>query len=107
MDCIFEDNTGNCLRTRLARDLDQIEREVTGQNSEPPLSVALEQAGNIVAEVVDDLQKTDAEEIIEKDGAQNDEIGKNRKTLRLSMRPYYLSFFRHFFFFSLLLLNIP
>lgn len=79
LDCVFEDNTGNCLRMRLARDLDKIEREVTGKKSEQPISVVVEQAGSIIADVVDDLQETGAEEIIGEDEAQDDEIGKKRK----------------------------
>ncbi|XP_014472142.1 PREDICTED: uncharacterized protein LOC106743121 [Dinoponera quadriceps] len=79
LECIFEDNSANCLRTRLARDLDQIEREVTGKKSQPPMSVVLEQAGGIIAEVVDDLQETGAEGIIGEDEAQDDEIEETRK----------------------------
>lgn len=72
LECMFTDNAGNCLRTRLARDLDQIELEVTGKRSEPPMSAVVEQAGNIIAEVVDDLQKNGAEEIEKENDAQND-----------------------------------
>lgn len=77
LECMFTDNAGNCIRTRLARDLDRIELEVTGKKSEPPMSAVVEQAGNIIAEVVDDLQENDAEEIVEEDDAQNDNIGEN------------------------------
>lgn len=76
LECMFTDNAGNCLRTRLAHDLDQIELEVTGKKSETPVSVVVEQASNIIAEVVDDLQENDAEEIVEEDDAQ-DNIGEN------------------------------
>lgn len=76
LECMFTDNAGNCLRTRLARDLDQIELKVTGKRSETPMSVVIEQASNIIAEVVDDLQENDAEEIVEEDDAQ-DNIGEN------------------------------
>ncbi|XP_025992126.1 uncharacterized protein LOC105194223 [Solenopsis invicta] len=78
LECIFTDNAGNCLRKRLARDLDRIELEVTGKKSEIPMSVVVEQAGNIVAEVVDDLQNG-AEEIVEGDGSRNDNIEEARK----------------------------
>ncbi|XP_012522277.1 uncharacterized protein LOC105828481 [Monomorium pharaonis] len=88
LECMFADNAGNCFRTRLARDLDRIELEVTGKNSEPPMSAVIEQAGNIVAEFVDDLQKNDgiitdnAEEIVEKDGhieeARKKKFGKKK-----------------------------
>jgi len=74
--CIFTNNARSC-RTRLARDLDQIELEVTGKKSEPPMSAVIEQAGNVIAEVVDDLQENNAEEIIKEDDAQNDNIGEN------------------------------
>ncbi|KYM84136.1 hypothetical protein ALC53_05513 [Atta colombica] len=77
--CIFTNNARSCLRTRLARDLDQIELEVTGKKSEPPMSAVIEQAGNVIAEVVDDLQENNAEEIIKEDDAQNDNIEEARK----------------------------
>ncbi|XP_072749208.1 uncharacterized protein [Anoplolepis gracilipes] len=78
-DCIFASNAGNCLKSRLARDLDQIELEVTGKKSEPPVSTVVAQAGNIIAEVVDDLQKTGAEGIIEEDDVQDDNVEEARK----------------------------
>ncbi|KYN33542.1 hypothetical protein ALC56_12254 [Trachymyrmex septentrionalis] len=79
LECIFTNNARSCLRTRLARDLDQIELEVTGKKSEPPMSAVIEQAGNVIAEVVDDLQENNAEEIIKEDDAQNDNIEEARK----------------------------
>lgn len=75
LECMFTDNAGNCLRTRLARDLDQIELKITGKKSETPMSVVVEQASNIIAEVIDDLQENDAEEIVEEDAQDN--IGEN------------------------------
>ncbi|XP_071553289.1 uncharacterized protein [Temnothorax nylanderi] len=78
LECMFTDHAGNCLRTRLARDLDQIELEITGKKNEPPMSAVVEQAGNIIAEVVDDLQENGAEEIVEEDDAQ-DNIEEARK----------------------------
>lgn len=80
LDCMFASNAGSCLRSRLDRDLDQIELEVTGKKSEPPMSTVVAQAGNIIAEVVDDLQETGAEGIIEDDDAQDDNVGKNQKS---------------------------
>lgn len=71
LECMFTDNAGNCLRTRLARDLDQIELEVTGKRSEPAISAVVEQASNIIAEVVDDLQENGAEEVEEENDAQD------------------------------------
>lgn len=73
--CFLTDTTGNCLRTRLAHNLDRIELEVTGKKSETPMSVVIEQAGNVAAEFVDDLQENDAEEIIEE--TRDDNIGEN------------------------------
>ncbi|XP_071651412.1 uncharacterized protein [Temnothorax longispinosus] len=78
LECMFTDHAGNCLRTRLARDLDQIELEITGKKSEPTMSAVVEQAGNIIAEVVDDLQENGAEEIVEENDAQ-DNIEEARK----------------------------
>ncbi|XP_011643638.1 uncharacterized protein LOC105431256 [Pogonomyrmex barbatus] len=83
LECMFTDNAGNCIRTRLARDLDRIELEVIGKKSEPSMSAVVEQAGNIIAEVVDGLQEDGAEEIrgrIEEDDAQGN-IGENRITV--------------------------
>lgn len=76
LECMFEDNAGNCLRTRLARDLDRIEVEVTGKKNEPPMSAVIEQAGTIIAEIVDDLQESGAKEIVEEDEVQDQNIGK-------------------------------
>ncbi|KAH0946747.1 hypothetical protein HN011_006474 [Eciton burchellii] len=72
LECMFEDNAGYCLRTSLARDLDRIELEVTGKKNEPPVSAVVEQAGSIIAEIVDDLRETGGKGIIEEDNAQDD-----------------------------------
>jgi len=80
LDCMFVNNAGSCLRSRLARNLDQIELEVTGKKSEPPMSAVVAQAGNIIAEVIDDLQETGTEGIIEEDDGQDDNVGKNQKS---------------------------
>ncbi|KAL6443748.1 hypothetical protein ACFW04_001676 [Cataglyphis niger] len=79
LDCMLASNTGSCLRSRLSRDLDQIELEVTGKKSEPPMSTVVAQAGNIIAEIVDDLQENGAEGIIEEDDAQDDNAEEARK----------------------------
>ncbi|XP_029176273.1 uncharacterized protein LOC114944509 [Nylanderia fulva] len=79
LDCMFANNAGSCLRSTLDRDLDRIELEVTGKKSEPPMSTVVAQAGNIIAEVVDDLQETGAEGIIEEDDAQGDNVEEARK----------------------------
>lgn len=76
LECLFENNAGNCLRTRLARDLDEIESEVTGKKSEMPMSAVIEQAGNVIAEVVGELQESGTEGIIEENDAQNDGVGE-------------------------------
>ncbi|XP_011150114.1 uncharacterized protein LOC105189588 [Harpegnathos saltator] len=87
LECIFEDNSSNCLRTRLARDLDEIEREVTGKKGEPPMSVVLEQAGGTIAEVIEDLQETGVEGIIGEDEkieeARKIKFGKKKKKRQL------------------------
>lgn len=79
LDCMFVNNAGSCLRSRLARNLDQIELEVTGKKSEPSISTVVAQAGNIIAEVIDDLQETGVEGIIEEDGDQDGNMGKNQR----------------------------
>ncbi|XP_012230619.1 uncharacterized protein [Linepithema humile] len=79
LECMFEDNVGSCFRTRLARDLDRIELDVTGKQSDPPISVVVERAGSVIADFVDDLQEADAEEIIEENEAQNDNAEEARK----------------------------
>ncbi|XP_035720562.1 uncharacterized protein LOC118440916 [Vespa mandarinia] len=69
LECVFEDNIGNCLRKRLARDIDRIEIEVSGKKSEPPMSEVIEQTGNFIAEFVSDVQEElqeDEEEIAER-----------------------------------------
>lgn len=70
LECVFEDNIGNCLRKRLARDIDRIEIEVSGKKSEPPMSEVIEQTGNFIAEFVSDVQEElqeDEEEIAERE----------------------------------------
>lgn len=106
LDCMFASNTGSCLRSRLSRDLDQIELEVTGKKSEPPLSTVVAQAGNIIAEIVDDLQENGAEGIIE-DDAQDDNVGKDQKSnnkIITSMRNEIILFLStylfHYFYFN-------
>lgn len=79
LECMFEDNAGNCLRTRMARDLDRIEMEVTGKKNEPPMSAVIEQAGTIIAEIIDDLQVSGAKGIVEEDEAQDENTGKRNK----------------------------
>ncbi|XP_078035266.1 uncharacterized protein LOC144469173 [Augochlora pura] len=69
-DCVFQENTVDCLRTRLARDLDQTEIQMTGKLSEPPLSAVMEQTGNFVAEVVDSIQNPEEEELEGQAGEQ-------------------------------------
>ncbi|KAK1129648.1 hypothetical protein K0M31_019362 [Melipona bicolor] len=56
LNCLLRDNTVGCLRTRLGKSLDEIEVRVTGKDSETPMSAVIEQAGNFVAEVIDDVQ---------------------------------------------------
>lgn len=56
LDCALQENTLGCLGARLARSMDRIEMQVTGKKSETPMSVVIEQAGNFVAELVDDIQ---------------------------------------------------
>lgn len=110
LECMFEHNAGNCLRARLARDLDRIELEVTGKRSEPPMSAVIERAGNIIAEVVDELQETGADGIVDdEDGAQDDDIGENDDFFYFSSKIIIFQFtkaqslnsaYRYFFFSS-------
>ncbi|EZA50728.1 hypothetical protein DMN91_001404 [Ooceraea biroi] len=82
LECLFAESTGHCLRTKLARDLDQIELQVTGKKSEPPVSVVIEEAGNILAEIVDDVQETGGRGFFEEDDAQDDNTEMARKKKR-------------------------
>ncbi|XP_015172143.1 PREDICTED: uncharacterized protein LOC107064232 [Polistes dominula] len=87
LECIFEDNVGNCLKKRLARDIDRIEIEVSGKKSEPPMSEVIEQTGNFIAEFVSDVQEElqeDDEEVAERDAnvdgqARRKKYGKKKK----------------------------
>ncbi|XP_043675162.1 uncharacterized protein LOC122632450 [Vespula pensylvanica] len=87
LECIFQDNIGNCLRKRLARDIDRIEIEVSGKKSEPPMSEVIEQTGNFIAEFVSDVQEElqeDEEEIAEREAgvdgqARRKKYGKKKK----------------------------
>ena len=78
LNCLLEDNTVGCLSTRLGRNLDEIEVGVTGKNSETPMSAVIEQAGNFVAEVIDDVQNPGrSDEVAET--ADAGEQGENRE----------------------------
>lgn len=78
LNCVLEDNAVGCMTTRLARDIDRIEVQVTGKKSEVPMSAVIEQAGNFVAEVIDDIQNPgEAEEDVEDDGEQ----GENKREI--------------------------
>ncbi|OAD54293.1 Protein lethal(3)malignant blood neoplasm 1 [Eufriesea mexicana] len=78
LDCVLESNSIGCLGTRLARNIDQIEMQVTGKKSETPMSMVIEQAGNFVAEVIDDVQNPGrSEEVAE--SADAGEQGENSK----------------------------
>lgn len=75
LECMFTD-TGNCLRTRLARDLDQIEVEIIGKRSEPPISAVLEQAGDVIADVINDVQENGFAGILEEKDSRDGDIGE-------------------------------
>ncbi|XP_076292648.1 uncharacterized protein LOC143214938 [Lasioglossum baleicum] len=75
--CVFEDNTLDCLKTRLARDLDHAELQVAGKMSDPPLSAVIEQTGNYVAEVVDTVQNPEKED--PEDQAADQVEGRRKK----------------------------
>ncbi|KZC08627.1 PREDICTED: uncharacterized protein LOC107186806 [Dufourea novaeangliae] len=79
LDCVWEDNTMGCLRTRLARDIDRIEMQVTGKKSETPMSAVIEQAGNFMAEVVDDIQNPDKAEQVEEEPEADEKVEGRRK----------------------------
>ncbi|KAK2588994.1 hypothetical protein KPH14_001843 [Odynerus spinipes] len=74
LECIFDDNVSNCLRKRLARDIDRIEVEVSGKKSEPPMSAVIEEAGNFIGELVSDVQEEiteDVAEVAERDASED------------------------------------
>ncbi|XP_043262391.1 uncharacterized protein LOC122403121 [Colletes gigas] len=84
--CVLKENAMECLRTRLARDIDRIEMQVTGAKSETPISAVIEQAGNFVAEVVDDFQNPgradgagEETEAGEQEEGRMKKIGKKKK----------------------------
>ena len=77
LNCLLEDNTVACLSTRLGRNLDEIEARVTGKSSETPMSAVIEQAGNFVAEVIDDVQNPGRSDQVA-ETADAGEQGENR-----------------------------
>ncbi|XP_053987306.1 uncharacterized protein LOC128892452 [Hylaeus anthracinus] len=80
LECVLEDNAMGCLRTRLARDIDRIEMQVTGEKSETPMSAVIEQAGNFVAEIVDDMQNpARADDLEEQSGEEEGRRNKGKK----------------------------
>ncbi|XP_076241630.1 uncharacterized protein LOC143183793 [Calliopsis andreniformis] len=79
LDCVFEDNSIGCLRTRLARDIDQVEMQVTGKKSEMPMSAVLEQTSSFVAEVIDDVQDSETTEEAEEDTEVGEQVEGRRK----------------------------
>ncbi|CAK9798772.1 hypothetical protein ANTPLA_LOCUS1765 [Anthophora plagiata] len=80
LNCVLEENTVGCLTTRLARNMDQIEMQVTGKKPETPMSAVIEQTGSFVAEIVDDLQNPGkAENLEEKTDIAEQEEGRGQK----------------------------
>ncbi|XP_003702920.1 uncharacterized protein LOC100877131 [Megachile rotundata] len=79
LNCVLEDDSMGCLRTRLARDIDSIEVQVTGKQSEVPMSAVIEQAGSFVADIVDDIQETGSVEEVEEQDVQVEGRGKKLK----------------------------
>lgn len=68
LECILEANSASCARKRIAKEIDQIEFDVTGKRGEVPMSVVLQESGKFIAEGLNTLfgaEKTD--------DAQNDE----------------------------------
>ncbi|XP_017884525.1 uncharacterized protein LOC108627679 [Ceratina calcarata] len=79
LNCIADDDTLGCLTSRLARDIDQIEVQVTGRTSETPMSSVIEQAGNFVAELIDDVQHPEQPAETEQEEGRGKKIGKRKK----------------------------
>ncbi|XP_076757151.1 uncharacterized protein LOC143427126 [Xylocopa sonorina] len=82
LDCVLGEDAVGCLSTRLARSIDQIEVQVTGKKSETPMSAVIEQAGNFVAEVVDDLQSSgtaDQSLVADTDEGRANKFGRRKK----------------------------
>ncbi|KAG7210021.1 hypothetical protein KM043_011601 [Ampulex compressa] len=83
LECVFENNSASCLRSRLSRDMDRIEFEVTGKKGEPPVSSLVEQTSNFVAELIsDETNVEDADEVEGQTGveeARRKKFGKKKK----------------------------
>lgn len=77
LDCALQEDTLGCLGARLARSMDRIEAQVTGKKSETPMSVVIEQAGNFVAELVDDIQNPGRADQMDEAGQLGEEHGEN------------------------------
>lgn len=77
LDCALQENTLGCLGARLARSMDRIEMQVTGKKSETPMSVVIEQAGNFVAELVDDIQNPGRADQMDEAAQLGEEHGEN------------------------------
>lgn len=68
LECILEANSASCARKKIAKEIDEMEFEVSGTKSDVPMSVVLEEAGNFVAEGFNNFFATD-----DNDNNQNDE----------------------------------
>ena len=68
LECILEANSASCARKRIAKEIDQIELEVSGRRSDVPMSVVLQETGNFIAEGLDNLFGAG-----ETENSQNDE----------------------------------
>lgn len=88
--CVLEDNSVGCLSTRLGRNLDQIEMQVTGKKSETPMSAVIEQAGNFMAEVIDDVQNPGRSEEVAETADASDQ-GENRDVWFLAVKLFIAS----------------
>ncbi|KAL0133912.1 hypothetical protein PUN28_001095 [Cardiocondyla obscurior] len=87
LECVFAEVAGNCFRTRLARQLDRMEVDITGERSKVPISTVIEQAGDVIAELTDfalrDNNADGATGRLEEDDAQEEyEEGRKKKKFK-------------------------
>ncbi|XP_033212584.1 uncharacterized protein LOC117170142 [Belonocnema kinseyi] len=79
LECILEANSASCARKRIAKEIDQIELEVTGKRGEVPMSVVLQESGKFIAEGLNTLFGVEETENAQNDESEDRGMGEARK----------------------------
>ena len=76
MECILEANSASCARKSIAKEIDQIELEVSGKRSDVPMSVVLEKTGHFIADGINNLLSFEKTEGVQDNEAESRGLGR-------------------------------